>query len=143
MPDDSILWEKVENKRQKQDEIPPRPKRTVPAKRVKETRRGSRRSSDQTVNQPLHHDVIQSINQGGLVEEIRSAVKEPGKEYFSLRLTAEEKRQLADIAYSFKRQGIKTSETEIVRIGLTFLLSDYKETGKQSLLEKVISALRR
>ena len=76
-----------------------------------------------------------------LIDRIRKTVKSPGKEVSFVRLTLEEKHQLADVVYTYKRQGVKTSENEINRIALIFLLEDYKENGANSLLVKVIDAL--
>ena len=76
------------------------------------------------------------------MEEVRKTVKGVGKEVVYVRLTQEEKAVLADVAYTFKRQGMKTSENEIGRIGVNFLLEDFKVNGKQSILAKVIDALK-
>ena len=72
---------------------------------------------------------------------IRKAVKVPGKEVSFVRLTAEEKGQLADIVYTYKRQGKKTSENEINRIAINFLLEDYKNQGANSILARVMDSL--
>ena len=76
-----------------------------------------------------------------LIESIRKAVKVPGKEVSFIRLTAAEKSQLADVVYTYKRQGKKTSENEINRIAINFLLADYREHGEQSILAGVIDSL--
>jgi hypothetical protein len=77
----------------------------------------------------------------GLINDIRKTVKGLGKEVSFLRLTSEEKNQLVDIVYSYKRQGVKTSENEIHRIAINFLLEDYKANGEASMLARVIEAL--
>jgi hypothetical protein len=59
-----------------------------------------------------------------------------------VRLTPEEKGHLADLVYTYKRQGIKTSENEINRIAVNYILSDYVENGAESVLARVIAALR-
>lgn len=76
-----------------------------------------------------------------LVRDIRAAVKTPGKEVSFIRLTSAEKRELADIVYTYKRQGKRTSENEINRIAINFILSDYRANGADSILSKVIDAL--
>lgn len=76
-----------------------------------------------------------------IVETIRKTVKGVGKEVMFVRLTQQEKEQLADIAYTFKRQGQKTSENEISRIAINFLLEDYKANGEQSILAQVLARL--
>jgi hypothetical protein len=81
-------------------------------------------------------------NAATLIESIRKTVKTAGKEVSFMRLTPHEKAQLADIVYVYKRQGTKTSENEINRIAINFLLADYKENGAASVLAQVIEALR-
>ena len=76
-----------------------------------------------------------------LIETIRKTVKQIGKEITFLRLTPEEKEQLREIDYTYKRRGIRTSENEISRIGLKFLLEDYKAHGEASILARVLAAL--
>jgi hypothetical protein len=75
------------------------------------------------------------------IEAIRKSVKHPGKEVTFVRLTNKEKEQLGDIVYTYKKQGIKTSENEIARIGLNQLVEDYKTNGQNSTLAKVLKAL--
>jgi hypothetical protein len=76
-----------------------------------------------------------------IIETIRKAVKQAGREVTFVRLTPEEKSQLADIVYTYKRQGVKTSENEISRIAMSYLLENYKANGQESILAKVIAAL--
>lgn len=75
------------------------------------------------------------------IETIRKTVKAVGKEVSFIRLTQGEKNQLADILYTFKRQGVKTTENEVNRIGLNLLLEDYRANGANSVLARVIAAL--
>jgi hypothetical protein len=75
------------------------------------------------------------------IETLRKAVKAVGKEVSFMRLTQGEKNQLADVLYTFKRQGIKTTENEVNRIALNLLLEDYRTNGKNSVLMRVIAAL--
>ena len=76
------------------------------------------------------------------IESIRKVVKNPGKEeVLYVRLTKEEKDSLADVSYTYKRQGIRTSDNEVVRVAINALLEDYKINGANSLLEIVISSL--
>ncbi len=82
---------------------------------------------------PHHSDVI---------EQIRKTVKVPGREVAFVRLTPEEKGKLADIVYTYKRQGVKTSENEINRIAVSYLMHDYQACGEESILAKVIAALK-
>jgi hypothetical protein len=76
-----------------------------------------------------------------LIDTIRKAVKHTGREVTFVRLTPEEKGQLADIVYTYKRHGVKTSENEISRIAINYLLEDYKAKSQESILAKVIASL--
>jgi len=76
-----------------------------------------------------------------LIEEIRKTVKATGKEVSFVRLTPEEKHLLVDIVYTYKRQGVRTSENEINRIAVNYLLLDYQVNGADSILTRVIKAL--
>ncbi len=80
-------------------------------------------------------------NKGDKVEAIRRVVKRPGKEVVYVRLTPEEKGQLADVVYAYKRRGIRTSDNELGRIAINSLLVDHREQGNDSLLAKVLAAL--
>ncbi len=75
------------------------------------------------------------------VEAVRRIVKTPGREVSFIRLTPEEKAQVADIVYAYKRQGQRTSETEIYRIALNFLLNDFHLHDAESLLARTLAAL--
>ncbi len=97
------------------------------------------RYHDTTVSQ--HHDTAVSRPDNATVALIRKAVKEFGKEAATHRFTLDEKRAVADIIHAFKGRGVKTSENEIARIAINFLLNDYRINGEQSILTKVISAL--
>jgi hypothetical protein len=78
-----------------------------------------------------------------LVERIRRTVRTPGRQVSYVRLTADEKQLLTDFLYAYgHRNSLKTSETEVMRIGLSFLLADYEQNGDASLLVNVLDALR-
>jgi len=77
----------------------------------------------------------------GTIQAIRKIVKTPGREVSFVRLTPDEKAELADLVYSFKRRGKKTSENEINRIAVNFILQDHRERGERSVLARVIEAL--
>lgn len=76
-----------------------------------------------------------------IVESIRKAVKEVGKESATFRFTPEEKRALLEVAFTYKVQGYKTSENELTRIAVRFILEDHQQNGRNSILEKVLQAL--
>ena len=76
-----------------------------------------------------------------VIATIRQAVKVVGREVSFVRLTPEEKAQVADIVYTYKRQGKKMTENEINRIAVNYIVQDYKVNGEQSVLARVIAAL--
>ena len=76
------------------------------------------------------------------IDAIRQVVKAPGREVSFVRLSPEEKGRLSDVVYTYKRQGIKTTENEVSRIAINALLADYRANGEQSTLAKVLAALQ-
>ena len=76
-----------------------------------------------------------------MILDIRKSVKEVGKETVFLRLTPEEKTQLKDVVYSLSKHRPKISDNEVGRIALNHLLEDYKASGNNSILIRVIEAL--
>ena len=90
---------------------------------------------------PRHHDTTVSRYHDTIIELVRKAVKELGKEAATHRFTVSEKKSIADIIYTYKNQGVRTSENEIARIAVNFIIEDYKENGENSVLEKALRAL--
>ena len=75
------------------------------------------------------------------IDAIRKVVKTQGRDVSFIRLTPEEKAQVSDIVYTYKRQGQKTTENQINRIAINYLLHDYHEHGEQSVLARVLASL--
>ena len=105
---------------------------------------------DDTLNENANkHDSMPAStlasNQDDIVETIRKTVKQVGKDTLFIRLTPEEKHELTSIVFAFNElyrgESRKTSENEIGRIALSFLLEDYRTHGKESMLAKVLAAL--
>ena len=90
---------------------------------------------------PSNPDTVVSRIHDTMVEIVRKAVKEIGKEAATHRFTPEEKRAVLDIIYSYKGSGIKTSENEVARIAINYILEDYKQNGQNSILDQVLKAL--
>lgn len=87
------------------------------------------------------HDTTASSISGDEVDIIRKAVKEFGKEAATHRFTKAEKKEIADLIYTYKNRGIKTSENEITRIAVNFIIKDYKENGENSILHIILKVL--
>lgn len=90
---------------------------------------------------PDNHDTMPPPYNQGLVANIRKKVKEYGKEAATFRFTQDEKRTLREIIYKFSIHDIHTSENEIARISINFIFEDYKRSGRDSILHRVIDAL--
>lgn len=103
----------------------------------------------QATKSSRHHDPLKpsypvtnaQYYDDALVKEIRKRVKDFGKEAATYRLTEEEKRKLYDLVYRYKLRDIRTSENEITRIAINFILDDYQFNNKASILNRVIEAL--
>ena len=100
-------------------------------------------SSNQALLQASNHASMQTGMQESLVELIRKAVKDAGKESATYRFTPEEKKALLELTFTYKVQGFKTSENELTRIAINFILEDHKQNGRNSVLEKVLQALNK
>ena len=104
-------------------------------------------SNDTTI--PRHHDTTVSSNhdtttprqETDIFEVVRKSVKQIGKEAATHRFTLEEKNLLADIEYTYKRRGIRTSENEITRIAINYIIEEYRQNGEQSILAKILKRL--
>lgn len=90
---------------------------------------------------PRNHDTVVSSNHDTIIQTVRRAVKELGKEAATHRFTVKEKRAVIDLIYTYKNAGIKTSENEVARIGINFILEDYKQNGENSILDQALKAL--
>ena len=97
--------------------------------------------SNRDTMQPRNHETMVSRYHDTTIETVRKAVKELGKEAATYRFTIVEKRAIADLVYTYKRRGIRTSENEITRIAVNFVLHDNQESGKNGILDKVLRAL--
>lgn len=88
-----------------------------------------------------YHARLLSSYHDSIIEFLRKAVRFSGKEPFFGRFTPEEKGLLKEIAYTYQRSGVKTTENEIARIAVNLVVTDYKENGENSLLDRVLQSL--
>jgi len=101
------------------------------------------RPSNRDTTIPRNHATTVSRYHDAIIEIVRKAVKELGKEAATHRFTRDEKNSIADILYTYKNQGVRTSENEITRIAVNFIIEDYRQNGKESVLDKALNALNR
>lgn len=124
-------------------------KKPTTAKKATKKKKSAKSNGDDTVvprhhgtMQPFNHDTMVSRYQDGIIQTVRRAVKEIGKEAATHRFTEKEKQEIIDLIYAYKRQGITTSENEITRIAVNFLVQDYQQNGETSILHQVLKALK-
>ena len=101
----------------------------------------TKKAKEHKFKQPSNRDTTTPRYHDTIVEIIRASVKVFGKEAATHRFTPEEKRAIRDIVYAYEGRGIRTNENEISRIGVNFLVEDYRENGESSILHKVLKAL--
>ncbi len=111
------------------------PKAETTQKKVQEAPRQTAAKNDR------YHDSDLSSDQAAMFAQLRKAVRARGTEQSIHRLSPQEKRAIKDIVYAYDTQGIRTSEVELTRIALNFLIADHKEHGKGSILAKALSFL--
>jgi RNA processing factor Prp31 len=114
------------------------PAKAATPREVPKATKGPRRKE---VNEASNHDTMVARYRGETVETIRRAVRVIGKEAATYRFSPEEKAHMADLIYTYKRQGVRTSENEVCRIALNFIFQDYDENGEGSVLARVLEAL--
>jgi hypothetical protein len=101
------------------------------------------RSTQPGVTTSRRHDATTAQEVGGeaQIERLRRAVKQSGNGHSTYRLTVEEKQELARIVFIYGERGIKTTFNEITRVGLNWLLEDFRARGDDSILARVLDRL--
>lgn len=81
--------------------------------------------------------------QGGedIFERIRRTVKQSGREPATYRFTLEEKKALAEIVHAYDLQGVRTSDNQITRISINYLVEDYRRHKDQSILARILQLI--
>jgi hypothetical protein len=92
-------------------------------------------------NHDVNHDAVIPRHHDTMVENVRLAVKEFGKEAATHRFTKSEKDAVAAIIFAARQQGIRTTENEITRIAVNYIIRDYDANGDQSVLAKALNSL--
>jgi hypothetical protein len=100
-------------------------------------------SNNHDIKQPRNRGITTPRYHGAMIEQVRKAVKEFGKEAATHRFTLDEKRAIADLLYAYERCGLRTNENEVTRVAINFILNDYGEHGENSILHRVLTALNR
>lgn len=82
------------------------------------------------------------VNLAGVMESVRKAVLETGKERTDVAFTKGEKDALREIAFGRTLQGKNTSINDIVRIAVNWLLQDHETRKKRSILSKTLDRIQ-
>jgi hypothetical protein len=82
----------------------------------------------------LRHDVLHGVN----IRRWRDIIENTETRNSSLRLTTKEADDIEDLITELKRKlKVKTSLNEVARLGLLYLLHDFKKNRANSLIYKV------
>lgn len=131
----------VEVAEKKQQPTPPQPVTPIRTQNVNEqTKPASKHASNHDRTIASYHD-SKMESEEEVIEVIRKAVKPTGKEASIHRLTADEKEAIADLVYAQRKKGISTSENEIARIALNYLLWEYRHNKQASIVVRVLERL--
>ncbi len=98
----------------------------------------TKQPSNRDALQPSNHDTIEGNSEEDLVDAVRLALKELGREAGTHRYTAAEKQALEELVFEYHRRGVETSGNQIIRIGLNYLLEDYRLHKNASILARVL-----
>jgi hypothetical protein len=134
----SKLAEAAEKKQQPATPVPVAQPRTQKVNEETKQATAIPRNRDTVVSR--HHDT--TTNSGDdYIEVVRKAVKSLGKEAATHRFTADEKDAFADIVYALRKKGITTTENEITRIAINYLVWEYRQSKHDSILSRVLERL--
>jgi len=115
---------------------PPNTADTQAAKPIEKTPRS--KSAKEPENQKTLTDVMTSLLQDVNLRDWRDTIENTQTRGSSLRLTNEEIYSVEDVIQDLERLlNIKTSMNELARLGLLFLMHDFKHNGEKSLVYKV------
>jgi hypothetical protein len=90
---------------------------------------------------PRYHDTVIPRHHDTIIETTRRAAKQVGKEAATHRFTLEEKKALRSIARDYEEKEVKTSENEITRIAINYIIADYRAHRDESILARILKQL--
>jgi hypothetical protein len=129
-------------KKEAQESEPPSPiPIVIPPVEVKKPTPAIEPAPSRDTTTPRYRDTVIPRQGDTLIETTRRAVKQFGKEAATHRFTLEEKRALKAIEHEYSEKGIRTSENEITRIAINYVVEDYRSNGEKSVLARVVELL--
>lgn len=126
-------------KPQKLSKPTPPSSKTKPKPKGKNLEKPGKTKGDTTV--PRYHDTTVPRHRD-TIQTVVDAVRQFGKEAATHRFTVEEKKAISDIIYAYKGQSVRTTENEVARISINYIIQDYRENGENSILEKTLKSLK-
>jgi hypothetical protein len=103
--------------------------------------RGARTSGHQDSAPARRRDATPD-KPGDRVTTLGSAVQELGTRRTTIRFSRPEKTALKEIIHTYDRRDIRTTENELTRIAVNWLVEDYREQGERSVLAQVVAQLQ-
>jgi len=98
----------------------------------------SQPESTHKARKPLHPDVVTSSLHDVDLRAWRDMIENTETHNSSLRLTTEEGEDVEDVIKELKRQlKVKTSLNELARLGLLYLVHDFKKNRERSFIYQV------
>lgn len=86
-------------------------------------------------------DVMTSLLQDVNLREWREVIENTETQNTALRITSEERYAIEDVVNELRRkEKVKTSMNEIARLGMIYLIYDFKKNGRESILYKIKKA---
>jgi hypothetical protein len=80
-----------------------------------------------------------TVDDSELVRRLRDQLDEEHNLHYSYRFAREEIEALRDAVYELEaKRGLRVTRNDVVRLGLEWIIDDYKTHGKESLLVRVM-----
>ena len=79
---------------------------------------------------------------GDRATALAQGVQELGTKRTTIRFSRPEKAALREIVHAYDRREIRTTENELTRIAVSWLVEDYRELGEGSVLARVVAQLQ-
>jgi hypothetical protein len=112
-------------------------RRAVTTVRPADAAASRRRDSDASGRQGAPLD-----GAGDRVRTLAQGVQELGTKRTTIRFSRSEKAALREIVHTYDRREIRTTENELTRIAVSWLVEDYRELGEGSVLVRVVAQLQ-
>jgi len=107
------------------------------------TNPASQQASKTATMPPSAHGAMRAVeppfDDSALVRRLRDQLDEEHSLHYSYRFTRDEIEALRDAVYELEaKRGLRVTRNDIVRLGLEWIIDDYKSHGNESLLVRVM-----